>query len=155
MMRSKDPGQLGIYGFRNRKDHTYDGLSMANASVLPSDALWDVLGRAGKKSIVLGVQPSYPPKPLNGVQVGCFLTPSTDVAYTYPPDVREEIRKVAPKYVVDVEGFRTDDKEALLGRIYDKTRMHFAVARHLVKTREWAVFMMVEMGADRIDHSFW
>ncbi|MEK7282548.1 MAG: alkaline phosphatase family protein, partial [Acidobacteriota bacterium] len=30
MMRSQDPGQLGIYGFRNRKDHSYDGLSMAN-----------------------------------------------------------------------------------------------------------------------------
>src|ERR687891_409524 len=26
MVTSKDPGQLGIYGFRNRKDHTYEGL---------------------------------------------------------------------------------------------------------------------------------
>jgi len=155
MMRSQDPGQLGIYGFRNRKDHSYDGLSMANASVLKSDAVWDLLGQAGKQSIVLGVPPSFPPKPLNGVQVGCFLTPSTDMAYTYPPDVRQEIQKVAPGYVVDVEGFRTDDKDALLKRIYDKTRMHFAVARHLLKTRPWDFFMMVEMGVDRIHHSFW
>ena len=155
MMRSQDPGQLGIYGFRNRKDHSYDGLSMANASVLKSDAVWDLLGRAGKSSIVLGVPPSFPPKPLNGVQVGCFLTPSTDSAYTYPPEVRQEIQKVAPGYVVDVEGFRTDDKDALLKRIYDKTRMHFAVARHLVRTRPWDFFMMVEMGVDRIHHSFW
>ena len=29
MMTSKDPGTLGIYGFRNRKDHTYDGLEFA------------------------------------------------------------------------------------------------------------------------------
>src|SRR5882724_8192539 len=27
MMSSKDPGTLGIYGFRNRKDFTYAGLS--------------------------------------------------------------------------------------------------------------------------------
>ena len=155
MMRSQDPGQLGIYGFRNRKDHSYDGLSMANASVLKNDAVWDLLGRAGKKSIVLGVPPSFPPKPLDGVQVGCFLTPSTDMAYTWPPELRQEIAKVAPGYVVDVEGFRTDDKDALLKRIYDKTRMHFAVARHLLRTRPWDFFMMVEMGVDRIHHSFW
>ena len=32
-MTGKTPGQLGIYGFRNRKDHTYDGLSIAWAVV--------------------------------------------------------------------------------------------------------------------------
>ncbi|OLC55048.1 MAG: phosphodiesterase [Acidobacteria bacterium 13_1_40CM_4_69_4] len=155
MMRSQDPGQLGIYGFRNRRDHTYDGLSLANATALESDALWDLLGRAGKNVIVLGVPPSFPPKPVRGVQVGCFLTPSTRMAYTHPPDLREEIERIAPGYVVDVEGFRTDDKDALLKRIYDKTRGHFAVAKHLLKTRPWDFFMMVEMGVDRIHHSFW
>lgn len=155
MMRSRDPGQLGIYGFRNRKDHSYEGLSIANASVLAQDALWDRLGAAGRKSIVLGVPPSYPPKPLHGVQVGCFLTPTTERPYTYPEDVAREIEQVAPGYVVDVEGFRTDDKEALLGRLYDKTRKHFTVARHLLKTRPWDFFMMVEMGVDRIHHGFW
>lgn len=155
MMRSRDPGQLGIYGFRNRKDHSYDGLSIVNASVLESDALWDRIGEAGGRVIVLGVPPSYPPKPLNGVQVGCFLTPTTDLPYTYPPDVKQEIKKIAPGYVVDVEGFRTDDKDALLKRIYEKTRAHFEVARHLVTTRPWEFFMMVEMGVDRIHHAFW
>ncbi|HEU4402207.1 MAG TPA: alkaline phosphatase family protein [Candidatus Polarisedimenticolia bacterium] len=155
MMSSRDPGQLGIYGFRNRKDHSYDGYAMANASVLGDEAIWHGLGRAGRQVIVLGVPPSYPPRPLNGVQVGCFLTPSTDRPYTHPPELRQEIERVAPGYVVDVEGFRTDDKEALLGRIYDKTRKHFAVARHLLKTRPWDFFMMVEMGVDRIHHSFW
>ncbi len=155
MMRSQDPGQLGIYGFRNRKDHSYDRLTMANASALKNDALWDLLGAAGMNVIVLGVPPSFPPKPVSGVQVGCFLTPSTDMAYTFPPEVRDEIARVAPGYVVDVEGFRTDDKEALLKRIYAKTRKHFAVARHLLTTRPWDFFMMVEMGVDRIHHSFW
>ena len=27
MMSSKDPGTLGFYGFRNRKDHSYDGMT--------------------------------------------------------------------------------------------------------------------------------
>ena len=30
-MTGKTPGQLGIYGFRNRKDTSYDGLSIATS----------------------------------------------------------------------------------------------------------------------------
>ncbi|HUD71916.1 MAG TPA: alkaline phosphatase family protein [Dongiaceae bacterium] len=155
MMSSQDPGQLGIYGFRNRKDHSYVGYSIANASVLTKDAAWDILGRAGKNVIVLGVPPSYPPRPLNGIQVGCFLTPNTRKTYTHPPELREEIEKVAPGYVVDVEDFRTDDKDGVLARIHDKSRKHFTLAKHLLKNKPWDFFMMVEMGTDRIHHAFW
>ena len=31
MMSSRDPGVLGFYGFRNRKDYSYDGYSLANS----------------------------------------------------------------------------------------------------------------------------
>ncbi|HSA00674.1 MAG TPA: alkaline phosphatase family protein, partial [Candidatus Paceibacterota bacterium] len=34
MMTSKDPGTLGIYGFRNRKDFTYAGLSFATSTAV-------------------------------------------------------------------------------------------------------------------------
>jgi len=155
MMSSRDPGQFGIYGFRNRKDHSYDGYALANASTLRHELVWDILGRAGKQVIVLGVPPSYPPRPVHGLLVGCFLTPSTKSAYTYPPEIKEEVERVAGGYVLDVEGFRTDDKDALLTRIYEKTRKHFAVAKHFLKTRPWDFFMMVEMGVDRIHHGFW
>src|SRR5687768_10054509 len=30
MMSSKDPGTLGVYGFRNRRDYTYDNMVIAN-----------------------------------------------------------------------------------------------------------------------------
>ena len=155
MMSSQDPGQLGIYGFRNRKDHSYVGYSIANASVLTKDATWDILGREGKKVIVLAVPPSYPPKALNGVQVGCFLTPNTRKTYTHPPELRDEIERVAPGYVVDVEDFRTDDKTGVLERTYEKSRKHFAVAKHLLKAKPWDFFIMVEMGTDRMHHAFW
>ncbi|MEO2003963.1 MAG: alkaline phosphatase family protein, partial [Candidatus Poribacteria bacterium] len=32
MMTSQDPGSLGIYGFRNRRDHSYGGLFFASAA---------------------------------------------------------------------------------------------------------------------------
>lgn len=155
MMSGYDPGQLGIYGFRNRKDHSYDGYAIANASAVRVDRVWDVLSRHGRQVILLGVPQTYPIRPVNGCVVSDFLTPSTQSAYTHPPELKAEVERVSGGYVFDVEGFRTPDKAALLARTYDKTRKHFAVARHLVTTRPWDFFMMVEMGVDRIHHGFW
>ena len=155
MMSSKDPGQLGCYGFRNRKDHSYDGYAFANSSLVKEPRLWDILGEAGKRSIILGVPQTYPPKPILGDMVTCFLTPSTKSQYTYPESLKAEVEEVADGYVLDVDDFRTAAKEALLERVYIKTRKHWAVARHLAKTRPWDYFMLVEMGLDRIHHGFW
>jgi predicted AlkP superfamily phosphohydrolase/phosphomutase len=155
MMSSKDPGQLGFYGFRNRKDHSYDGYQFANATQIHEPLTWDVLGRHGKKSLLVGVPQTYPPRPIDGAIVSCFLTPSTKSEYTYPKELKAEVERVSGGYVLDVEDFRTPDKADLLKRIYDKTRKHFAVGRHLLATRPWDFFMLVEMGVDRIHHAFW
>jgi predicted AlkP superfamily phosphohydrolase/phosphomutase len=87
--------------------------------------------------------------------VGCFLTPSTKSEYTYPADLKYEIDQVANGYVLDVEDFRTDDKDRLLSQIYEMTDKRFKVARHLSTTRDWDFFMFVEMGTDRIHHGLW
>jgi predicted AlkP superfamily phosphohydrolase/phosphomutase len=155
MMSSRDPGELGIYGFRNRRDHSYDGYTIANATAVRHERAWDVLSRAGKKVILLGVPQTYPPKPVNGCVVTDFLTPSTKSQYTHPPELRSEIERVVDRYVFDVEDFRTPDKSALLKRVYEKTEKHFTVARHLLTTKPWDFFMLVEMGVDRIHHGFW
>jgi predicted AlkP superfamily phosphohydrolase/phosphomutase len=155
MMSGLDPGELGFYGFRNRKDYSYDGYEIANASRVRAERVWDILSGEGRKIILLGVPQTYPVKPINGFMVTDFLTPSTDCEYTYPGDLKSEIERVADGYVLDVDNFRTSDKEDLLQRIYAKTRKHFKVAKHLISTRPWDFFMMVEMGVDRIQHGFW
>ena len=155
MTSSRDPGDLGIYGFRNRKDHSYDGYSIATAASVKVDRVWDVLSRAGKQVILLGVPQTYPPKALNGCVVTDFLTPSTKSQYTHPPELKNEIEQVVDRYVFDVEDFRTADKGALLKRVYEKTEKHFTLAKHLIKNKPWDFFMLVEMGTDRIHHGFW
>lgn len=37
MMSGKDPGQLGYYGFRNRKDYSYDAYGIANSNAATHD----------------------------------------------------------------------------------------------------------------------
>ena len=155
MMSSKTPGDLGVYGFRNRSDHTYDGAFIAMSTAIKEPRLWDYVTRAGGSSIVLSVPGCYPPKPLNGVMVGCFLTPSIDSKYTYPAALKDEIEGVVGEYLFDTKDFRTDDKEYLLRQVYEMTDRRFALAEHLLATKPWSLFAMVEMGPDRMHHGFW
>jgi predicted AlkP superfamily phosphohydrolase/phosphomutase len=155
MMSGKDPGELGIYGFRNRKDYSYDGLSIADSRAVREQRVWDLLSAAGKKCIVLSVPGTYPPSALNGSLVACFLTPSADSEYTYPRELKQELESRFGPYLMDVKGFRSENKDQILEQIYRMTDQHFAMARYMVTSRPWDFFMMVEMGVDRIHHAFW
>ena len=105
MSTSQDPGSLGVYGFRNRKDYSYDRLSVVNSSSIQQKAIWDVIGARGQNVVVVGVPPSYPPRQVQGVNVGCFLTPDTKAnEYTYPASVKQEIERLVGDYPVDVRG---------------------------------------------------
>ncbi len=60
---SQDPGSLGVYGFRNRTDHSYSGLGIASSRSITEPAIWDHIAREGKRSIIVGVPPGIPPAP--------------------------------------------------------------------------------------------
>jgi predicted AlkP superfamily phosphohydrolase/phosphomutase len=156
MMTGRDPGELGIYGFRNRVDYRYDSLTIADSGAVRSERVWDRLGRAGKHVIVVGVPQTSPPVPVNGELVSCFLTGDTRTdPYTYPRRLRAEIEGLVGSYRVDVRNFRSDDRDRILAEIYEMTEQRFAVCRHLLDTRPWDFFMMVEIGLDRLHHAFW
>jgi predicted AlkP superfamily phosphohydrolase/phosphomutase len=155
MMSSRDPGVLGFYGFRNRVDYSYDKLSFANSRSVKQPLLWDYLGTAGKQSILLSVPQTYPTRPIHGCMVTDFLTPSTSVQWTHPAELKEELTAKFGEYLFDVPNFRTDDKARLRQDLFRMTEQRFAVARHLLTTRPWDLFMMVEMGTDRVHHGFW
>ncbi|TKJ31869.1 MAG: phosphodiesterase [Chloroflexi bacterium B3_Chlor] len=155
MMTSKDPGRLGFYGFRNRADFSYDRMRIANSKAVVEDTVWDILSREGGRVILVGVPQTYPVKPINGYMITSFLTPSTSSQYTYPAGLREEVEALVGEYMLDVENFRTEDKDDLLRQIYEMTEKRFKVVRHLLREKEWDFFMLVEMGVDRIHHGFW
>jgi predicted AlkP superfamily phosphohydrolase/phosphomutase len=156
MATSQDPGSLGVYGFRNRADHSYDGLSIANARSIRELAVWDQVAREGKRANIIAVPPGFPPRRVNGISVGCFLTPNTATdEYTRPPSVKAKIEELVGNYAVDVKGFRTEKKDWLKDEIYGMTRNHFDVIRYFLQHSEWDYFQFVEIGLDRLQHGFW
>jgi len=155
MMSGKHPGTLGCYGFRNRCDYSYDGLSFATSKAIRDDRVWDILSRARQQVILVGIPQTYPPTPVNGLMVSCFLTPDTSCQYTHPPELAREIQETVGDYLLDVKNFRTEDKAALLEQIYEMTGKRFALFKHFLRTKPWDFAMIVEMGIDRVHHGFW
>lgn len=156
MASSKDPGQLGVYGFRNRADWSYDKLDFATSLHIKEPRLWDILGKAGKKSFLLGVPGTFPPSPVNGGMVCAdLMTPSADSNYTYPASLKNEIANQFGEFIIDVKGYRTDKKDWLLEKVYQMSEQRFDVARYFMRRADWDLFWMVDMGTDRMHHGFW
>ena len=155
MMSGKDPGTLGIYGFRNRRDHSYGPMTIATGADVHEPRVWDILSDAGKKVVLVGVPQTYPVSPVNGCLVSGLLTPDTHATFTYPEDLGGEVLRAVGDYIIDVSDFRTEDKEGLLGRIRALMNNRFDVAEYLMGSKPWDFFMMVEMGMDRLHHAFW
>jgi len=155
MMSGRSPGELGVYGFRDRSSYDYGALAFATAEKIRLPRLWDTLSAAGRRSVVLGVPGTYPPKPILGDMVSCFMAPSTDVGFTFPESLKEEVQRITGGYTLDVADFRSPDQDRILRQIFDMTEQRFALAGHMARTRDWDLFAFVDMGPDRLHHAFW
>ncbi|MDG6907083.1 MAG: alkaline phosphatase family protein [Nitrososphaerota archaeon] len=156
MMTGKNPGKLGIYGFRHRKGFSYNSGYIVNSTTVKEETVWEKLSKRGKRSIILGVPPGYPPKQIPNCQVvSCFITPGMNNAFTYPASLKDEILSVANgKYIFDVT-FRTENRDEIKKELFEMTEKRFDVAEYLIKNKPWDFFMMHEIGFDRLHHAFW
>jgi len=149
MTTGKTPGELGLYGFRHRKPGAYNEYWIASSRSIHFPQIWDILGRRGLRSVVVGVPPSYPPRPIRGYMISCFITPSNEVRFTWPPSLKRELKD----YIFDVV-FRTNERDKLIQELWKMTKRRFQVLRMLSR-RKWDFFMFVEIGVDRVQHAFW
>jgi predicted AlkP superfamily phosphohydrolase/phosphomutase len=158
-MTGKTPGQLGIYGFRNRKDTTYEGLSIATSDAVKEPAVWDVLGEEGKRSLLIGVPPGFPPPArFPGWRVGCFLTPPSARSWAYPQELETEIVGELGEghdYIFDIPDFRQAGFDVVLEQVFAMTERRIQVARKLIADKPWDFFMYCEIAPDRLHHVFW
>ena len=117
MATGKTPGELGLYGFRHRRGYSYKDIWIASSRSIKARRLWDYVAEAGGSSCVFAVPPSYPPYPVKGCLVSCFITPSVEKDYTYPRELKAELEGSVGQYIPDVE-FRKEDKRSILKGVY-------------------------------------
>ena len=149
-----DPGQLGLYGFRHREPGNYKDIWIPDSNKIKPKKLWDFVGEKHGKVIVIGMPPSYPPPKVNGHLISGFLAPGIDKTYTYPESLMEEIEDIVGEYSLDVF-YRTEEKEELYTNLIDMVKKRHKLTKYLMKEKPWDLFVLMEVGSDRLHHGFW
>ena len=155
MTSSRDPGVLGIYGFRNRATYDYESLYVADGRAVKEKRIWDYVGEAGKQSLVMNVPQTYPVKPINGNLVSGFLTPNANAQFAFPAIFKNEILKQVPDYDFDVHDFRNVERAELYQKIIDLANAQYTALEYALKHKHWDFAMHVNIGVDRMHHAFW
>lgn len=154
MCTGLDAARLGVYGFRHRTDYSYDRMWTATSKSFTDKKLWDYVGAAGGRSVLVSIPPSYPPYPVQGNLISCFITPGPENPYTWPVELKAEIESKFGPYIFDAV-FRSDDRDMILKKTYEMTEKRFEVMSYLMTAKPWDLFMFVEIGVDRMHHTFW
>jgi predicted AlkP superfamily phosphohydrolase/phosphomutase len=155
MLTGRDPGELGIYGFHQRLDRGGGRARLVDARSLRTPTVWDLAGRAGLDSIVVGFPPSYPVTPLRGCMVSGPLTPPDSGSTTFPEGLAAEISGWVGDYRFDIEAHRSGDLERVRAEVFEMTRKRFGVLRELLRRRPWRFCFVHEIGLDRLQHACW
>lgn len=154
MTSGRDPGELGLYGFRNRRDRSR-ALHTSTSDDVSVPRLWDLVERAGKRAAALYVPPTYPPPETTATIVSCLLTPGPGSPHTRPLALAEELRARFGPHRPDLDDDGTLDDDALLDGLVEMAKQHFDVAEHVLATRDPDFLMLVEMATDRLHHALW
>ena len=65
-----------------------------------AQTLWEALGQQGKRVLVINVPLTYPPRPVNGILIGCFLCMNIDKV-AYPKEVSQTLKAMG--YRIDAD----------------------------------------------------
>jgi predicted AlkP superfamily phosphohydrolase/phosphomutase len=154
MFSGVDPGTLGLYGFRHRRPGSYDKMYTPSSSTPRAPMVWNTLSRLGKRVAVLGMPPGYPPPALNGVAVGDFLTPEGAEDWVTPARYREVLRTESGGPFFDIS-FRAEDRHRIQAQLLEMTHRRWKAARYLWRSDQWDLFVVHDIGPDRLHHAFW
>ena len=154
MTSGRDPGELGMYGFRNRVPGAY-GMRLVDAEDLRVKRVWDWLGDHGRRVAVLFVPLTSPPRSVRGAMVSGCLWPGDPGPWCFPRGLEGELETRFGAYRADIDGFRSGDLDRIFRELILMTNQHFDIAEHVWKQMHPDFMMTVEIGLDRLHHAFW
>ena len=159
-MTGKDPSRHGVFHFRQ---HGSEGI--VDGRNIDSATIWDTLSHQGRRSIVVNMPMTYPPRPLSGVMVTGLLTPPDAATFTYPPELSAELTD----YQIDLDRFidrkpfaaeeggkrEVEADAVLMAEFHAMEERRGRAALELIQTEPWDVFAVVFTATDRMGHYLW
>lgn len=151
-MTGVNPAKHNIFGFIDRDPQTYKQFIPTSRN-MQAQTLWEMLGEAGKRVIVVNVPVTYPPRPVNGILVGCFLSPSLEKA-VYPPSYLPTLQRLG--YIIDADPWKSrESKEMALREVNAALDARIRTLFHLLEHEEWDYLHVHVMETDRLHHFLW
>lgn len=151
-MTGMNPAKHGCFDFMKRHKNEYYG-KLTTSEDIKADTLWEILSKFGKRSIVINVTGTYPPKEIKGIIISGLLTPKGR-NYVYPPSLQEEIEEKDYRIFIEDEVLRSQD-EVLFSELCKLEEKRVEVALYLMKKYDWNFFMIMIIGTDTIQHELW
>jgi predicted AlkP superfamily phosphohydrolase/phosphomutase len=148
-----NPGRHGVYGLVERRPHAYD-IFLPGSNDLAVPTLWDVLGSAGKSTVVLNVPGTWPPRPVRGVLIAPARAALLDEV-VYPHALGSFLRGIGYRLDVDTRAGQEGNKDDLLADLDLVLRKRFEAAFSLLHREPWDFFQLHVSETDRINHFFW
>jgi len=159
-LTGKDPGQHGVIDFV-RFDPEKHKFTFHDSSVQRSENFLTRLSKADVSCGSIFLPRSYPPYPLkNGYIVSGFETPNTQVAFTHPEELRDDILGVSPQmhfnFEDDWEDMKDDDGfERNIDHAMAAVDLLERVAVHFQRERPTAVQIAYLQATDILFHKAW
>jgi len=154
LVTGKNPGKHGLVDFVfPREDYS---VAVANASHRDEAAIWDILGSHDKRSIVVGMPVTYPPQRLQGYMVSGFMTPGSDVDFTYPVSLKDELLADVGEFpFAPSEDRRFGPVEHFLEDMIACARRRTKTTQYLMRKGEWSLLALVFSSTDMVQHELW
>ncbi len=144
-----NPGKHGIYYFY---DFSTDPITIVNATKTSTPRIWDYVGRAEGRSVVVNVPVTYPAQRISGSMVSGIPPWYFDEKSVYPERLLDKLK---------LEGYETDTPmsrglekkpEELVNRLLATEKRRVDVFLDLLNEGEWAFGMVVMTALDRLQH---
>jgi predicted AlkP superfamily phosphohydrolase/phosphomutase len=151
-MTGTNPGKHRIFGFVDRKPNPFQ-IFLPNSSHMGAETLWDIFSKEGKRVAVINVPVTSPPREVNGLLIGGFL--SVDVLKcAYPAELGAQLKEWDYRIDADANLGRTN-KEAFFEDLFVTLEHRLETARRLFEREPWDYFQLHVMETDRINHFLW
>jgi len=148
-----NPGRHGVYGLIERRPDCYD-VFLPGSHDLAAPTLWDVLGSAGKATVVVNVPGTWPPRPVRGVLIAPARAATLE-EIVYPHTLGAFLRGIGYRLDVDTRSGQEGNKDDLLADLDLVLRKRFEAAFSLLHREPWDFFQLHVSETDRINHFFW
>lgn len=150
-----NPGKHGLFDFVFPRNGSYAVL-VANPHLRSAEPMWSIASRYGKKVAIVSVPMTYPPEPVNGVMLSCFMTPGPASEFTYPPELKSELADKGLQFETSIsEKHRSGDVGKFLDEVALSTRHRVETVLYLMRSRPWDLFTFVFQSMDLLQHELW